>query len=59
MMIAVVANTEAKRLGQHQCQSWEECHEWIDSFITWHGLTRKQGYVCEHGQMTVWVEERK
>ena len=58
MMRAIVVDTNSKRLGEHMCQSWEECLEWIDSFITWHGLSRTAGHVKEHGEMRVWVEEK-
>ena len=59
MMTAIVVDTNSQRVGEHICQSWEECHEWIDSFITFNGLSRKQGYVCARGEMRVWVEEKK
>jgi hypothetical protein len=59
MMTAIVIDTNSQRLGEHTCQSWEECHEWIDSFINWNGLIRKQGYVCARGEMRVWAEVRK
>jgi hypothetical protein len=56
-MVAIVVGSNSQRLGEHFCQSWEECHEWIDSFISWHGLSRKQGYSCARGEMRVWVKE--
>jgi hypothetical protein len=59
MKRAIVLNTDSKIIGQHQCNSWEECLEWIDSFINWNGLSRTAGHICEKSQMTVWVEERK
>jgi hypothetical protein len=56
-MVALVIGSNSQRLGQSNCQSWVECAEWIDSFISWHGLSRKQGYSCARGEMRVWVKE--
>jgi hypothetical protein len=56
-MVALVIGSNSQRLGQSNCQSWVECAEWIDSFITWHGLNRSVGHVKANGQYIVWVKE--
>jgi hypothetical protein len=56
-MVALVIGSNSQRLGQSNCQSWVECAEWIDSFISWHGLSRTVGHVKANGQYIVWVKE--
>lgn len=56
-MLALVIGSNSQRLGQHSCQSWEECAEWIDSFIAWHGLNRSVGHTKANGHYHVWVKE--
>ena len=56
-MVALVIGSNSQRLGQSNCQSWVECAEWIDSFITWHGLNRSVGHFKANGQYIVWVKE--
>jgi hypothetical protein len=56
-MLALVIGSNSQRLGQHSCQSWEECFEWIDSFITFYGLTKASEFACGDGSLRLWVKE--
>jgi hypothetical protein len=56
-MLALVVGSNSQRLGQQSCPSWEACAEWIESFISWYGLSRTVGHVKANGQYIVWVKE--
>jgi hypothetical protein len=55
MMTALIVTTDAKRIGQHQCQSWTECQEWSSMFIGYNGLKRLRSHKA-NGQLITWVE---
>lgn len=59
MKKVMVVNTDSKLLSHHQCQSWEECLEWVDSFLNFNSLSRIKGDISNNAIMTVWAEERK
>jgi hypothetical protein len=54
-MIAVIADTNSQRIAQQQFASWAQCAEWIDVYISQHGLTKACPDHMEHGQRTAWV----
>jgi len=56
-MQAIIVDTNAKRIGQHQCRSWSECFEWSDMFIGFNGLTRLRSHQA-NGQLITWVEPK-
>ena len=59
MKRAIVVDTDNKPLGEHMCQSYDECLEWVNSFITFNSLSRIKGNIASNGIMTVWTEVRK
>lgn len=57
MMTAVIVNTSSKRIAEHNCNSWEQCMEWINSYLTYNDLKRACSDHIAHGVHTVWVKD--
>lgn len=53
-MKAVIANTEAIRLAEHDCESWFEAYEWVDKYCRENGLRTNSKHI-EDGLLYVWV----
>jgi hypothetical protein len=54
-MVAVIVNTNSQRVSSNHCSTWIECHEWVEQYCGWMGLTKVHSFK-EHGQLTVWVQ---
>lgn len=57
MYKAVIANTDSKIVSYHWCESLVDAQEWVNSYLTFHGLSRiadHVGYMSK--QFTAWVQ---
>lgn len=52
-MQAIVLSMDSKLLGMADFSSWEQCAEWVYSYLTWHGLARTKLHTKVNDQFIV------
>jgi hypothetical protein len=59
MLTTVIVSKNGGQVAEHQCQSWTQCMEWINGYLTYNDLKRVCADHLAHQFHYVWVKDNE